>query len=118
MLTKQEIKKMRENAKIHKEVFDEIRKVVKHWTTATEIDKLCWNIAKKHDVLCGFKWVYDFAANICISVNDVVVHWIPRKWLIFKNWDLVTFDFWIKDKELWINSVRTTFRLVFKLNNA
>jgi methionyl aminopeptidase len=24
--------------------------------------------------------------------------------MIFRNWDLVTFDFWIKDKEFWINT--------------
>lgn len=104
MLNKQEIEIMKKNAKIHKKVFEEIIKLVKNWTTAKEVDKLCWNIAKKHWVLCGFKWVYDFPANICISVNNVVVHWLPREWLIFKDWDLVTFDFWIKDKEKWINT--------------
>ena len=104
MLTKKEIEIMRANAKIHKEVFDEIRKVLKNWTTALEIDNLCWKIADKHWVLCGFKWVYNFPANICISVNDVVVHWIPREWLVFYDWDLVTFDFWIKDKWVWVNT--------------
>jgi len=104
MLTKKEIEQMKKNAKTHKKVFDEIKKVLKNWTTAKEIDKLCWDIAKKHWVLCGFKWVYDFPANVCISVNDVVVHWIPREWLVFYDGDLVTFDFWIKDKTLWINT--------------
>lgn len=104
MLTKQEIEIMKKNAKTHKKVFEEIKKIIKNGTTAIEIDNLCWNIAKKHGVLCWFKWVYDFPANICISVNDVVVHWLPRKWLVFKNWDLATFDFWIKDKEKGINT--------------
>ena len=104
MLTKQEIEIMKKNAKTHKKVFDEIKKIVKNWTKSTDIDKLAWEIAKKHWVLCWFRWVYDFPANICISVNDVVVHWIPREELIFKDWDLVTFDFWIKDKEKWINT--------------
>ena len=104
MLTKEEIEIMRKNAITHKKVFDEITKILKDWTTAIEIDNLCWEIAKKDWVLCGFKWVYNFPANICISVNNVVVHWIPRKWLVFHTWDLVTFDFWIKDKEKWINT--------------
>lgn len=104
MLNKKEIEIMRQNAKVHKKVFEEIKKVLKHWTTAEEINKLCWDITKKHNVLCWFKWVYDFPSNICISVNNVVVHWIPRKWLIFENGDLVTFDFWVKDKEKWIHT--------------
>ena len=104
MLNEKEIHQLRENAKVHKEVFDEIKKIVKHWTTAVEINELCWEIAKKHGVLCGFKWVYDFPDNICISVNDVVVHGRARKWIVFKDWDLVTFDFWIKDKKHWVNT--------------
>lgn len=104
MLTKKEIEVMRDNAKIHKKVFEAIKETVVDWTTAVEINNLCWDIAKKHNVLCGFKWVYGFPDNICISVNDVVVHWRAREWIIFRNWDLVTFDFWIKDKQVGINT--------------
>jgi len=101
---------MRKNAIIHKLVFEEIRKITKDWTMSIEIDKLAGKIADEHDVLCGFRWVYGFPANICISVNDVVVHWLPRSDLIFKDWDLVTFDFWIKDK---IHGVNTDAAISF-----
>ncbi len=104
MLNKKEIQIMRENAKVHKLVFEEIRKILKDGTTAVQVDKLCSKIAKEHNVLCGFKWVYNFPNNLCISVNDVVVHGRATKWLVFKNWDLATFDFWIKDKKVWINT--------------
>ncbi len=104
MLNNKEIEQLRKNALVHKKVFEEIKKTVKVWTSAEEIDKLCWHIAKENNVLCWFKWVYDFPANICISVNDCVVHWVPRKWIIFKKWDLVKFDFWIKDKKYWVNT--------------
>lgn len=102
MLSKKEIQIMKNNAKVHKKVFEEIKKLAIEWTKASDIDKICWNIARKAWVLCWFKWVYWFPNNICISVNDVVVHWRPRENIIFKNWDLVTFDFWIKDKNYWI----------------
>ncbi len=104
MLNKKEVQIMRENAKIHKIVFEEIRKILKDGTTAVEVDTLCWEIAKQHWVLCGFKWVYWFPNNICISVNDVVVHWRPRADIIFRNGDVATFDFGIKDKKVWINT--------------
>lgn len=104
MLTKQEVQIMRNNAKIHKKIFDKIKEMVKPWTTSIEVNNMCGEIAKKHNVLCGFKWVYNFPDNICISVNDEVVHWRASRNIIFKEWDLVTFDFWIKDKWIWINT--------------
>ena len=104
MLTKQEVGVMRSNARIHKKVFDEIKLMLKDWVSAVDVDKLCWDIARKHNVLCWFRGVYWFPDNLCISVNDVVVHWPAKKWLIFRDWDLVTFDFWIKDKQKWINT--------------
>lgn len=102
--TQKELEIMRENAKIHKEVFDEIKKMAKPWVSWYEIDKLCWDIAKKYDVLCWFKWVYNFPANLCLSINDCVVHWVPSKRVIFEEWDVVKFDFWIKDKKYGLNT--------------
>ncbi len=104
MLTPKEVDIMRANAKVHKKVFEEIKKQVKPWITASYINELCWNICKAYWVLPWFKWVYDFPSNICISVNDVVVHWIPREDIIFNIWDVVKFDFWVKDKRFWINT--------------
>ena len=104
MLTKQEIEIMRKNAKIHKKVFDNIFEMVKPGTTSIEINNMCSQVAQKYWVLCGFKWVYNFPDNICISVNDEVVHGRASRDIIFKQWDLVTFDFGIKDKQKWINT--------------
>jgi methionyl aminopeptidase len=78
--------------------------MVKPWTTALEVDELCAKMCKDHWVLAWFKWVYRFPAHICISVNDVVVHGVPRKWMVFKDWDVVKFDFWVKDKKVWVNT--------------
>lgn len=104
MLKDKELKQLRINAKIHKQIFDEIKKISKAWVNAKEIDELCGKIAQENNVLCGFRGVYDFNYNICISVNNVVVHGRPLQSIIFKDWDLVTFDFWIKDKIYWVNT--------------
>lgn len=101
-LDARELNQMRENAKVHKKVLDTIISVVKPWTTAVEMDELAGKITKDAGYLCAFKWQYGFPANICISVNDVVAHWVPHKDLVFKEWDLVNFDFWVKDKKLGI----------------
>ena len=104
MLTKQEIEQLRKNAKVHKIIFDEIKKIIKPWLDVIKIDEICNKISKDNNVLCGFKWVYNFPDNICISINDVVAHWRPRKWLILKSWDLLNVDFWIKDKKFQVNT--------------
>lgn len=102
--TEQELQIMRDNAKIHKEIFDEIKKMVKPWVTGYEVDKLCWDIANKYNVLCGFKGVYGFPANLCVSVNDCVVHGVPNKKMVFQEGDVVKFDFGIKDKKVGLNT--------------
>lgn len=99
-----ELQIMRENAKVHKEVFEEIKKMVKPGVTGYDVDKLCGDICNKYNVLCGFKWVYNFPANLCVSVNDCVVHGVPSKKMIFQEWDVVKFDFWVKDKRHWLNT--------------
>ncbi len=95
---------LRENWKIHKEIFEEIKKMVTVWTRWSDVDELCQTLCNKYWVLPWFKWVYWFPANICISVNSAVVHWLPTKKMVFKEWDVVKFDFWVKDKRIWINT--------------
>ncbi len=102
--TGHELNIMRENAKIHKEVFDEIKKMAKPWVTWADINKLCGDICKKYDVYCGFKGVYDFPGNLCLSVNDCVVHGVPTRKIVFQEWDVVKFDFWVRDKKYWLNT--------------
>lgn len=99
-----EIQIMKELAKVHKEVFEEIKKMVVPWVTWYDVDKLCLDICNKYGVLPGFKWVYNFPANLCISVNSCVVHWVPSKKMEFKDWDVVKFDFWVKDKRHGLNT--------------
>lgn len=104
MLTPKEVQVMRENAKVHKKIFDEIRKMLAPWVSAADVNDLCWHIAKENKVLCWFKWVYWFEYNLCLSLNDIVVHGRPLKKIIFQEGDLATFDFGIKDKKIWINT--------------
>lgn len=104
MLQEKELKILRENAKVHKKVFEAIKNTVKVGTTAREINELCLKICQEHNVIPAFYGVYDFPAFICISVNDVVVHGIPRDEIVFQEGDVVTFDFGVKDKKVWVNT--------------
>ena len=117
MLSKKELNIMRQNAKVHKKIFEEINKQAKIWTRASEIDNLCGVLCRKAWVLAWFRGVYNFPANICISINDVVVHWLPKSNIIFKNWDVVTFDFWVKDKKYGINTDAAFTIIIWENNN-
>lgn len=104
IINKLELEQLKKNAKVHNMIFEEIKKMAKPWVSSYEIDTLCWKICKDNWMLAWFKWVYSFPANMCISINDVVVHWVPNKETIFNDGDLVKFDLWVKDKNIWINT--------------
>lgn len=99
-----ELDTLRKNWEIHKIVFEEIKKMSQVWVTWYDIDKKVWEICKKYNVFAWFKWVYNFPANLCISINDVVAHWVPNKKYKFRSWDIVKYDFWVKDKDIMINT--------------
>ena len=103
MLNKKEIQILRDIAPVHKAVFEEIKKVAKPWVDGLFINELAGAICKKWWVLPAFKWVYGFPANICISINDVVVHGVPLK-KAFHEGDVIKFDFGVKDKKVGVNT--------------
>ena len=115
MLTKKELEQMKKNAKIHKIIFEKIKEIAVEWVSTNDINDVCWDMAKKYNVLCWFKWAYGFPDNICISINNEIAHWRASRNIIFKNWDLVNFDFWIRDKWLWVNT-DTGFTIVIGWN--
>lgn len=104
MLHQKEIDQLRENAKIHKEVFEAVRKALVPWATGKEIDTIAEQICKKHGVLSAFKGFHGYPSYSCINLNDVLVHGVPTDGMVFMDGDLVTFDFWVKDKKLWIHT--------------
>ena len=117
IINKDELEQLKKNAKVHKLIVEEIKKIVKPGISSYQVDTLCWKICKENWMLPWFKWVYSFPANMCISINDVVVHWVPAKNTIFKDWDLVKFDLWVKDKDIWINTDAAFAMIIWKPEN-
>ena len=64
-----------------------------------EIDELAFKMCKKYDVKPAFYGVGDYGNKYknatCISVNEVVVHGIPRKDRVFVDGDIIKVDFGI-----------------------
>lgn len=99
MLSNKELEIMRKNGRIHKKIFDAIRKMLAPGVCAKEVDDLAVKMCRDAWVLSAFTGVYGYKYALQTSVNDVVVHGRPLENIIFKKWDVVTIDFWVKDKK-------------------
>lgn len=71
---------------------DYIGQFVKPWITTLELDDLCNDFILKNwwkSACIGYHW---YPRYTCISVNEVVCHWIPSKSIRLKEWDIVNID--------------------------
>lgn len=80
-------------------ILKELRDNVKEGTGAGFINDLAYELCKKANVKPAFLGVPSptggFPSNVCISVNDTILHGIPHSNIIFKTGDLVKIDFGI-----------------------
>lgn len=91
--TNQEIQAMRTGGKMCSEVLAHLKKIVTSGITTKELSDIA---AKELSVKGGspaFLGYQGFPEAICISVNDEVVHGIPKKTKVVKSGDIVSFDF-------------------------
>lgn len=96
--TAEEIAAIRISGKMLATVLELLRKEIKAGMTTRDLAVLA---ADKLDELGGqpaFLGYQDFPDVICISVNDEVVHGIPRDDLVLKNGDVVGLDFGVNYK--------------------
>ncbi len=99
MLTDKELEIMRKNGRVHKKIFDAIKKMLAPWVSAKQVDDLALTMCRDAGVLSAFTGVYGYKYSLQTSVNDVVVHGRPLKEIVFQQGDVVTIDFWVKDKK-------------------
>ena len=94
-----EIGQMREAGKIVAEILSEIEKAIKPGVRTLELDAIAQSILKKHNSYSPFKGkesyhknVPRFPASICVSVNQEIVHGIPKPSRVLKEGDIVSVD--------------------------
>ena len=91
---KQQIEWIREAWKYLNELLYLMRDNCKAWVSLIELEILAQEFMDKNNVKWTFKWFEWFPANLILSVNDCVVHWIPDDYIL-KNWDLLKVDTWV-----------------------
>lgn len=89
--TKEEIQIMAEGGKILATVLKEIEKMAQPGITTLELDRAAEALILKHGAKPAFKGYEGFPYSLCVSVNDVVVHGFPSKYVL-KSGDIVGLD--------------------------
>lgn len=90
--TKREIDLMRESCKILAKVHDELGQFIEPGISTKDIDDLGYKLIKGYGCVPNFLNYNGYPASICVSVNDEVVHGIPRKDRILVEGDIVSLD--------------------------
>jgi len=85
------IEDMKVGGKILGEVMDELVKAVKPGVSGLEIEKLANELIEKKGGKASFKMVSGYHFATCISINEGVVHGIPKN-RVFKENDVVGID--------------------------
>lgn len=104
--SEREISLMREAGKRLKETFAEIEKHLKVGITTKEIDEIAHDYIIQNDCIPSCLGYEGYPATICISINDEVVHGIPRNYKI-KNGDIVSCDIVLSYKGYHADATRT-----------
>lgn len=93
-----EIELMRQAGRIVATVLEVLKTRVEPGMTTGELDAIAAEEARKLGGTPSFKGYRGFSGNLCVSVNDEIVHGIPGK-RVLKEGDIVSLDFGIIYKD-------------------
>lgn len=89
--TQEEIATMRLGGKIASRILDELKNRVREGVTTLELDKMAEKMIFTAGAKPSFKGYHNYPNSICVSVNEAVVHGIPKN-RVLKNGDIVSLD--------------------------
>ena len=87
-----EIELMRESCKLLADVFYNLEQAIKPGISTMEINQLGEKLIRAHGCVPNFLNYNGYPASICTSVNEEVVHGIPKKSTILKEGDIISLD--------------------------
>ena len=90
--TADEIARIRRAAQLTAQVRDSVAKLAKPGMTTFDLDQLAGELIRETGGKSAFLGYRGYPGNICISVNDEVVHGIPSDKTILKEGDVLSID--------------------------
>ena len=91
--TPDEIKRLREANLVVNAILDSVEAACVPGASTWDLDQIAAREIRRHKVTSAFLGYHDYPAVLCTSVNEVVVHGIPRKHGVLKQGDLIGIDF-------------------------
>jgi methionyl aminopeptidase len=88
-----EIGKLREANLVVADVLDQLEAAAKPGLSTWELNEIADRRLKQLKAESAFLGYHGYPAVLCTSVNEVVVHGIPRKDVVLKEGDLLSIDF-------------------------
>ncbi len=104
---------MKRGGEILRNIFEELKKFIKPGVDTLTIDEKAANLFEKFKVKSAFKnYKPDFSSkpypgNICLSINEIIVHGVPSKNKIIKEGDLLKIDIGIIYENLYLDAATT-----------
>lgn len=90
--SEREIELMRESCKRLADVFQNLERAVKPGMSTLEIDTMGEKLIRGHGCIPNFLHYNGYPASICVSVNEEVIHGIPKRDHILQEGDIVSLD--------------------------
>ena len=90
--TRHEIELMRESNHRLVKVFDAMEKMIRPGISTWEIDQAARKLIREQGGIPNFLNYEGYPAAVCTSVNEEVVHGIPKKTSILKEGDIISLD--------------------------
>lgn len=90
--TQDEIARISRSCRIVAEVIKGLETFVKSGMTTKDIENYCERKIRQRGGVPAFKGYRGFPANVCISLNNQVIHGIPSRSVIISEGDMVSID--------------------------
>lgn len=89
--TEEEITLMREAGRITALAHEAVANAIVEGVTTEQLEKIAEEVILSHGAIPAFKGEDGFPANICTSINEIIVHGIPCSTKL-KNGDIISID--------------------------
>ncbi|MBU2025774.1 MAG: type I methionyl aminopeptidase [Patescibacteria group bacterium] len=104
--TQEELEYLRQGGRILKNILKELVKITRPGISAQKINQLTGRLAREQNAIPSFLGHDNFPANLCVSLNEEIVHGLPQNKKINKG-DLVSYDLGIKYKGFFTDAAVT-----------
>ena len=87
---------MRESGRIVARVHAALREAIRPGISTWELDQIAVEVMGKYDAASAFLGYRGYPASICASINNELVHGIPKKDRVLKLGDIISIDMGVR----------------------